>query len=161
MKITVEELEKLRTCTSGLHAFKAAHPTGEATLLEALESNGLGDVLWYLNNTAKLNEQQRSNLDEWTRHQALSVAHLIKSDRKDLIIQFLKTGENREEARKAAAEAAESAWATAAESAAATWAATWAAKAVPATAAWAARAAGIARETQPDSLRELLKGWEQ
>jgi len=172
MKITVEELEEMEACEDGIDTFKEAHPSGEASLLQALDSNGVDDMLWYLDCTQKLTDRQHAELDEWIRHQALNVAHLIESDEKELIVHFLKTGEDREAAReaaKAAREAAEAgeaaAWAAwAAEAAgAAAWAAgavAWTVRAAAAReAAWAAGEA--AREEQTRSLRELLERWEQ
>ena len=96
MKITLKELKELGACTDIYDTFKDAHPSGEATLLQTLDSNGLDDLLWYLDNTKQLSESQHADVDAWTRHQALKVAHLFESDKKDLIINFLKTGENRE-----------------------------------------------------------------
>ena len=180
MKITLEELQASGVCKTGYYTFKESHITGEATLLEALESNGLDDVLRYLDNTSQLSDEQKQHVDEWARNQALKVAYLIESPDKDLIVNFLKTGEDREAAREVAraagaAGAARVAGAAAGEVARAAWAA-WAARAAAWEAAWAsegaervARAAawaaawaseGAAREEQVQELKELFKRWE-
>lgn len=139
MKITLVELEELDACYDGLQIFKDSHPSGASTLLEALDSNGVDDVLWYLDNNQTLTVNQRADINEWTRKQALIVAHLIESDEKDLIIHFLKTGDNAAEAEEAAVASALSSRAARAARASA-WAAAWAARA----AAWAARASAWA-----------------
>lgn len=183
MKITLQELQELGACGEGCEKFKAAHPGGEATLLQSLDSNGLDHALWYLDNTKQLSEAQRADVDAWTRAQALKVAHLIESDQKEMVIHFLKTGDDREAAAaraatEAAAAAAEAVWAAWAEAEEAAWAATeaaeaaWAARAAAgsAEAAWAARAARAARASgawpaerseQLTELREMVKRWEK
>ena len=168
MKITLEELQASGVCKTGYYTFKESHITGEATLLEALESNGLDDVLRYLDNTSQLSDEQKQHVDEWARNQALKVAYLIESPDKDLIVNFLKTGEDREAARevaRAAGAAGAAREAAGAERAAGAAGAAWAsegAERVARAAAWAAAWAseGAAREEQVQELKELFKRWE-
>ena len=186
--ITLKELIELDACSDIYDTFKDAHPSGEATLLQTLDSNGLDGLLWYLDNTKQLSELQHADVDAWTRHQALKVSHLFKSDKKELIINFLKTGENRKAATVAAVEAAQAAREASQAERAASGAALAAARALAESAAWAssqaargaalaaARAAGeapltveaaraaariAARDEQLTELRKMLERWER
>ena len=128
--ITAEELRELEACEDGYVTFVKKNGS-EATYLEALESNGIGDLLWYFDQTNNLSKGQRKDLQKLINSYALVNIELVKpyTDDYGIIVSFLEGDESKREAASAAASAAE--------------AAAWATRAA-ARAARAARAAGAA-----------------
>ena len=127
--ITAEELRELEACEGGYVTFVKKNGS-EATYLEALESNGIGDLLWYFDHTGNLSKEQRTDLQKLINGYALVNIELIKPyiQEYDVIVSFLQGDESKREAAETAAWAA---WA-----ARAAWGAPWAALA--ARAAWGA-----------------------
>ena len=186
--ITVEELEQLDACEEGLNTFVEANGDS-ATLTEALESNGIDDIFWYLEHTDRLTDQHGEDLRGFARKQALvnidKIVDYCTKEEYDTILDWLHNGEGRSAAESAAESAAWSArsaaW-SAAESAAwsarsaaesAAWSAAWSARSAAwsaaESAAWSARSAArsawsaaesAAREEQTKELRQMFTKWE-
>jgi len=121
MIITEEELLDLDACEEGLETFCEAN--GEsATILEALDSNGVEDVLWYLSETKRLTSSQEEDLVGFAKSEALVNIDLIKShcfeSDFEVILGFLLSRSVERAARSAARLAAQAAADFAAESAA-------------------------------------------
>ena len=169
--ITAEELRELEACEDGYVTFVKKNGS-EATYLEALESNGIGDLLWYFDQTNNLSKGQRKDLQKLINSYALVNIELVKpyTDDYGIIVSFLEGDESKREAARAAARAA--AWAAGAARAAAE--AAWAVAEAASAAAWAAGAAGAAeaaeaaaeaaraaRADQTQQLKTMLIKWEK
>ena len=178
MIITEEELLELGACEEGLEIFCGANGDS-ATILEALDSNGVGDVLWYLSETRYLTSSQESDLRDFAKSEALVNINLIKphcfeSDFK-LILDFLLSDSEADSAARsaylAARSAADSAACLAARSAlytAAHSAAVSAAVSAADSAAYSAICPAVDSEARPaarlrqeNKLRELFLKWER
>jgi len=149
--ITPSKLEELDACLEGYEAFISHWPDG-AYLSQALESNGLEDVLWYLvsiEERGELCKDKKIDLRESARKQALinieKIEPYCKEGDYQLITSYLITGDEsiRSAARSAAWSAARSAAWSAARSAA--WSvaesarsAAWSAAESARSAAWSA-----------------------
>ena len=138
--ITVEELEQLDACEEGLNTFVEANGDS-ATLTEALESNGIDDIFWYLEHTDRLTDQHGEDLRGFARKQALvnidKIVDYCTKKEYDTILDWLHNGEGRSAAESAAESAA------------------WSA----ARSAWSA-AESAAREEQTKELRQMFTKWE-
>ena len=161
--ITAEELRELEACEDGYVTFVKKNGS-EATYLEALESNGIGDLLWYFDQTNNLSKGQRKDLQKLINSYALVNIELVKpyTDDYGIIVSFLEGDESKREAASAAASAAEAAaWATraaarAARAARAAMAAARATRAAEAAEA-AAEAARAARAAANSMLTEMIE----
>lgn len=113
--ITAEELRELDACENGYKNFVQKNGS-EATYLEALESNGIDDLLWYFDETDKLTDSQKKDLQQLDEELSTVSIELIKpyTDKYDV---FLKRDESKRKETRAAALAAALAAAEAAEAA--------------------------------------------
>ena len=166
MKTTIcaEELGQLEACEEGYGVFYAAHKDAVVSFSEALESNGMDDVLWLLEAIGdQLSEQQTKDLHLLACDYAEGVLHLFEADypedkRPRQAIEAKRawvagdiSGEELEAARAAA-------WAAAgAELPSAAGEAAWAA----ARAAARAAAGAAAGAEQKEQLKTLLLSWEK
>jgi ribosomal protein L18E len=177
--ITPSKLEELDACLEGYEAFISHWPDG-AYLSQALESNGLEDVLWYLvsiEERGELCKDKKIDLRESARKQALinieKIEPYCKEGDYQLITSYLITGDEsiRSAARSAAWSAARSAAWSAARSAA--WSvaesarsAAWSAAESARSAAWSAAgsaarsAAKSAAWSAESELKEIFLRWE-
>ena len=183
MIITKDELIELEACEEGLETFVEAN--GEsATIVEALDSNGVEDIFWYLERV-DLTEKQEADLRGFAKSEALLNIELIKPYCSDtdyeLILDYLKSdslGLSKAAAaesaawsaraaarseREAAESAAESARAAARSEREAAESAAWSAWSAARAAARSERAAESARnvalERQAEKLKKIFEGW--
>ena len=96
--INIEELQDIMACEDGYQKFKAAHSDADVTITQALESNGIEDVCWYLGNTHKDYSHLDNTLRLFARKQALLNIELIKpycgAVDYATIVHYLNTGES-------------------------------------------------------------------
>ena len=174
-----QELIDLDACHEGLETFIEAHGDNEnVTLLEALESNGVQDVLWYLGKI-KLSTAQQNDLHMFACECAESVLHIFETEypeddrprkaieAKRLYIEGKITLSELDAARVVARAAWAEAWAVAeaaAWAATAAWAAAkaeaWAVAEAVAEAAAEAAAWAVVRADHKANLKLIIKAWE-
>ena len=153
LTLTINSLYNIEACPSGMCPLHALAPDDDTpvTWIGAATVSTVDDILWFLRQVS-LTKAQNEDLRTFARECALDVVYLW--DAPEVVLRYLTTGEEREEAYDAAKDAARgAAWGAHAAARDAAWAAaTYAAR--------AARDAAASEAVHHERLVKIIGGWD-